>query len=103
MVTLTVPSAPPAWAEWFDVFISYAKEDESRAEALAAWLGAGGLRVFFAKQRMLARETNAQDALIRHIKRSRVVVLLWSRWVDKSEWVALEMAILATDRAVAGA
>lgn len=81
----------------FDLFISYAKEDEPRAKDLAASLAP--LRVFFAPQRLPATEPNAQALLIAALKRSRTILLLWSRWVDKSEWVALETSVFATDRA----
>jgi hypothetical protein len=83
----------------YDVFVSYAKEDEAFAAELASLLSDTGLRVFFAKQQMISRHHNAQEFLIRQVRRSRSVLLVWSRWVDKSEWVALEMSVLATTRA----
>lgn len=83
-------------AEEFDLFVSYAKEDESRAMSLLDM----PLRVFFAPQELLAGDPEIQASLIAALKRSRGILLLWSQWVDKSEWVALEAAIFATDRSI---
>jgi len=86
--------------ENFDVFISYAKEDEAEASRIAGQLGERGLRVFFAPQQFRGDESDAQERLHAALKRSRNILLLWSKWVDKSEWVAFETSVFATDRAI---
>jgi len=87
--------------EAFDVFISFAIEDLDAAQTFAEQLEGLGWRVFLATPGRRPGDRQAQQFLGENIKRSRNILLLWSQWVDKSEWVALEMSIVATDRATA--
>src|SRR5271168_2092508 len=82
----------------YGVFISYAKEDEVLAERLAGKFTDGGIPAFFAPLRLRADDNELHEKLLAAIKASRHVVLLWSPYVDKSEWVALETSIYATCR-----
>ncbi|HEV2961597.1 MAG TPA: toll/interleukin-1 receptor domain-containing protein [Candidatus Angelobacter sp.] len=85
----------------FDLFISYAKEDEPQARRLAnLFHDQAGLRIYFAPRQLPTNESNPQALLISALKRSHGILLLWSQWIDKSEWVALEAAIFATDRSI---
>lgn len=85
----------------FDLFISYAKEDEPHARRLAnLFHDQAGLRIYFALRQLPTNESNPQALLISALKRSHGILLLWSQWIDKSEWVALEAAIFATDRSI---
>lgn len=83
------------------VFISYAAEDEAEAEALHGQLQQAGLRPFYAGGRLEADGLDLQRCLLDAIHESANFVLLWSPFVDKSQWVALESAIWAS-MAVAG-
>ncbi len=86
-----------------DVFISYAKEDEARAGQVSARLSAAGLRVFFAPQSLRdCAHADLLDRLAFEIQSSRVILLLWGPFVNKSEWVALELAYFTTLRTQPG-
>ncbi|HET9385594.1 MAG TPA: TIR domain-containing protein [Gemmatimonadales bacterium] len=80
-----------------DVFISYANEDRDRARALADWLHARGLDVWW-DRRIRAGESFDVD-IEREIERARSVVVLWSAQSTASEWVRNEAA-LAAERGV---
>jgi TIR domain len=84
----------------YDVFISYAKEDERTASAFRERLETGGFRVFFAPQSLRESRTDLQSCLLGELRTSRNVLLLWSRFVDQSQWVALETSIYATSRLI---
>jgi hypothetical protein len=86
----------------FDVFISYAREDEAVAEAYHAALSAAGLEVFFAPVQLRQHEPNIHEILLAALAASTSVLVLWSKFVDKSEWVALELSMYATKRALDG-
>jgi TIR domain len=86
----------------YDIFISYAKEDESKAKSYATRLEHAGLKVFFAPQVLRETEDNLQARLLSEIDGSQFVLLIWSRWLENSQWVALEMSIYATKRLTVG-
>ncbi|HET9384501.1 MAG TPA: TIR domain-containing protein [Gemmatimonadales bacterium] len=80
-----------------DVFISYANEDRDAASALATWLQARGLDVWWDRR---IRAGESFDVVIeREIESARSVVVLWSAQSTASEWVRNEAA-LAAERGV---
>jgi hypothetical protein len=87
----------------YDVFISYAKEDERLAEQYARRFSEKGFAVFYAPLAFRQGEQELHRKILGAIRHSRCVLLLWSPFVDKSEWVAYEAAIDATMRAQEGA
>jgi len=86
----------------YDIFISYAKEDEARAQFYALRFQKAGLKVFFAPQALRNTENNLQVRLLHEVGQARNVLLIWSRWLENSQWVALETSIYATKRLTDG-
>lgn len=81
----------------YDLFVSYAREDEDRAKKLVGQLESCGLRCFFAPRAALADDA-LHEPIVEAMTRSRAILLLWSPFVDKSEWMMFEAAVAATLR-----
>ena len=79
-----------------DVFISYAREDHSRAEQVARALTAMGLECFWDLE--IPPGQTWSDYIEGKLDAARVVVVLWSQHSTKSQWVR-EEARMARDRA----
>jgi hypothetical protein len=77
-----------------DVFVSYAKEDRSRAQEFSDWLTSCGFRVWWDEE-LRAGQDYPQE-LERIILGSRCSVVLWSANSIRSRWVYQE-AELATN------
>ncbi len=71
-----------------DVFVSYAREDQSRAEQIARGLGAMGLDVFWDTE--IPPGQTWSDYIEGKLDASRVVIVLWSAHSTKSQWVREE-------------
>lgn len=71
-----------------DVFISYAREDVSAAQALAKRLTAEGWHVFW--DRSIPIGQTWDEVLEKQLDKVSSVVVLWSKASIKSEWVLLE-------------
>jgi uncharacterized membrane protein YhaH (DUF805 family) len=79
-----------------DVFLSYAREDRSRAEQIARALSAMGLECFWDTE--IPPGQTWSDYIERKLDQSRVVVVLWSQHSTKSQWVR-EEARMGRDKA----
>lgn len=76
------------------VFISYSTVTTAAAERLLAWLRAQGFTDIFIDRESLVAGADWQRDLIRQLRRSDVVVLLWSRAAqEQSRWVFLETTL----------
>jgi hypothetical protein len=73
-----------------DIFISYASEDRSIAEALAANLGVDGWKIFW--DRRIGAGANWNEEIQRELYDARCVLVLWSAVSRNSFWVAAEAA-----------
>jgi len=73
-----------------DVFISYAVEDKSAADAVCATLEAKQIRCWIAPRDVLPGEEYA-EALVRAIRESRLLVLVFSSNSNQSSHVAREL------------
>ena len=71
-----------------DVFISYAHEDRTEADALAAALKERGLSVWW--DRTIRPGTSFDQAIERELAAARCVVVLWSANSVASNWVRAE-------------
>jgi hypothetical protein len=74
-----------------DVFLSYAREDLALAQKLVAALKARGLDVWYDK--MISGGSRWRGEIVRHLKSSHALVVLFSRAVNKSDNLATELAI----------
>jgi hypothetical protein len=79
-----------------DIFISYAREDQLRAQALASLLGSQGWTVWW-DRRIPPGRTYAQ-VIERELTAARCVVVLWSALSIESDWVQNEAAAGAERR-----
>jgi len=68
-----------------DLFLSYAHRDFRRAKTLAELLEDAGLTVWW-DRRMVAGD-KIQDVVDEQIEKARAVIVLWSRFSVKSDWV----------------
>jgi TIR domain len=68
-----------------DLFLSYAHQDVERAEALARFLEANGLTVWW-DRRMVAGD-KIHDVIDEEIEKAKAVIVLWSSISVKSDWV----------------
>lgn len=75
-----------------DVFISYAREEQARAEEVRRALEALGLSVFFDVERLDAGDTWS-DVIDRELKSAGGVVALWSPHALSRPWVKKECAV----------
>jgi hypothetical protein len=73
-----------------DIFISYAREDQSVAESLAHVFGDGGLKVFLDQKIPGGAEWN--EEIQRELGEARCVIVLWSANSSNSFWVRGEAA-----------
>ena len=73
-----------------DVFISYARSDRDAAAALAAWLEAQGLDVWW--DSALAGGENFSRRIEQELAAAAAVVVLWSQAASGSDWVRDEAA-----------
>ena len=73
-----------------DIFISYAREDASTAQRLAAALEARGWSVFW--DRRIPTGRRFDDYIAEQMGNTRCVVVLWSAAAIASEWVVEEAA-----------
>lgn len=71
-----------------DIFLSYAREDDARAAAVARVLGELGWSVFW--DRKVVPGTTWDDVLQQELTVASCVVVLWSRASVKSQWVRTE-------------
>ncbi|HYI09120.1 MAG TPA: TIR domain-containing protein [Thermoanaerobaculia bacterium] len=71
-----------------DIFISYAREERVRVEALAAVLERCGWSVWWDKHLRLGREFSPE--IERELQAARCVIVLWSRSSVASKWVVIE-------------
>jgi hypothetical protein len=90
-----MPTSARKKSEAFDAFISHASADRSKAQLVESALGAS--RVWFDRSdirlgALLGRE------LLSQIRKSRTVVLLWSRRASRSPWVQSEWISAVTLR-----
>jgi hypothetical protein len=77
-------------ASMSDVFLSYAREDQSQAEALAAVFARQGWSVWWDREILAGRAF--EDDIERELRQAAVVVVLWSRASVASSWVRNEAA-----------
>jgi hypothetical protein len=73
-----------------DVFLSYAREDQHKAEALAAILARQGWSVWWDRSILAGR--SFEDDIEQELRQAAVVVVLWSRASVASSWVRNEAA-----------
>jgi adenylate cyclase len=71
-----------------DVFVSYARSDESRAECVAQVLRADGYRVW--RDDELPAHRAYADVIEERLKSAGAVIVLWSAEAAKSQWVRAE-------------
>jgi uncharacterized membrane protein YhaH (DUF805 family) len=71
-----------------DVFISYAREDQARAEQIARGLEAMGLQTFWDTE--IPPGQTWADYIEGKLGQSKAVVVLWSEHSTKSQWVREE-------------
>jgi len=69
----------------FDVFLSYAQEDRTRAELVAKALRVRGWSVWWSDE--LRVGTPYRNEIQRHLQSAKCVVVLWSNASIESEWV----------------
>jgi hypothetical protein len=82
----------------YDVFLSYAKEDVETAVRYYGRLKKAGLEVFFAPKTLPPNVADLHSELLAALRQSDAILLLWTPYVDKSQWVAFEASIHATMR-----
>lgn len=82
-----VEQSDDAW----DVFVSYATEDRTRARAVFDACEASGARCFF-DEVAFGKPRSVSAALSDHLARSRVLIVVWSQSAAHSPWVELELA-----------
>jgi hypothetical protein len=82
----------------YDVFISYAKEDQEIARRYYNRLKQAGFAVFFGPESLPSEFADLHSELLAALRQSNAVLLLWTPYVDKSQWVAYEASIHATLR-----
>jgi len=75
----------------FDIFVSYAREDEPRVEAIANYLADVGFRVFWDPR--LNDFTPYKESLENHLDSCRYVLVCWSDSAVQSKWVKWEAQI----------
>jgi formylglycine-generating enzyme required for sulfatase activity len=73
-----------------DIFLSYAREDLEHARRIAEALEAAGWSVFW--DRRIRPGQQFDEVIERHLDDCRVVVVLWSTYSVRSEWVKNEAA-----------
>src|SRR5215467_3266904 len=71
-----------------DIFISYAREDQQRAEMLAQLLGGRGWSIFW--DRTIPIGKTWRETIGRELEGARCVIVLWSKISIESDWVAEE-------------
>lgn len=71
-----------------DVFLSYAREDQAVAAALARSLHAEGYQVWFDRQ--IQPHQAFADVIDQKIREARCVLVLWSKTARSSAWVRSE-------------
>src|SRR6185503_9810739 len=71
-----------------DVFLSYSREDEARAAAVAESLTAAGWAVFW--DRRIRAGSSWDEVIERELRAAKCVVVLWSRASVASRWVKAE-------------
>jgi hypothetical protein len=69
-----------------DIFVSYASEDRSIVEALAANLGVDGWKIFW--DRRIGAGANWNEEIQRELHDAHCVLVLWSEVSKNSFWVA---------------
>src|SRR5512147_653857 len=78
-----------------DVFISYAREDRSRAEQIARALSAMGLECFWDTE--IPPGQTWADYIENKLSQCKAVIVLWSAHSTRSQWVR-EEARMGRDR-----
>jgi len=73
-----------------DIFISYAKEDEHRAKAIAKALEKSGFNVWWDVN--IPTGKNFHSVIDQAIKDAKCVIVLWTNYSIISEWVHIEAA-----------
>ncbi len=71
-----------------EIFISYARVDRQRAQALASALGRGGWSVWW--DRDIPPGRTFDDVIEEALEAAKCVIVLWSRDSVRSEWVKAE-------------
>lgn len=71
-----------------DVFVSYAREDEGRAETLKKLLDAEGWNVWWDQEIRIGRPWGSE--IERALDQAKAVVVLWTKAATESEWVTKE-------------
>jgi hypothetical protein len=71
-----------------DIFISYAREDQQRAEMLAQLLGDRGWSIFW--DRTIPIGKTWRETIGRELQGARCVIVLWSKNSIESHWVQEE-------------
>lgn len=71
-----------------DIFLSYARDDETRARALAAALTRLGWSVWY--DRALIPSEEFDERIEQELDAARCVIVIWSRASIKSKWVRAE-------------
>jgi adenylate cyclase len=71
-----------------DIFVSYSREDEAQAAAVADALRAGGYQVW--RDDELPAHRSYADVIQERLEGAKAVVVLWSAHAAKSQWVRAE-------------
>jgi hypothetical protein len=77
-----------------DIFISYAKDDQPLAQRLSVWLETQGWTTWWITNQL--GDNKAREPILAELKKSRVVVVLWSKASITSPFV-VHQAIAARD------
>ena len=80
----------------YDAFISYSRQDEAWAVKLEAALKARGLNPYRDTNRLLAGDEWDTQLVSAITEESRHLIVLWSDYAEKSQWVTMEMAYFET-------
>ena len=79
-----------------DIFISYARKDRARIEALAAALEAEGLSIWWDQQ--IAGGSEFSKDIERELRNAKAVIVAWSEASSSSSWVKDEATIAAEEK-----
>ena len=82
----------------YDAFISYSRQDEAWAAKIEMALRARGLEPFRDQTRLRLGEEWDNQLISAVTESCRNIIVLWSAFAEKSQWVLMEMAYFERDR-----